>query len=96
MTGRQLELLRWLDDDAWNAPMNLGAFDGSHHSRTLRQLAAKGYADRKKIHSITCWRGVTINDVETIDGYEYDARCTCKGHCEYMRTPSGCAALRVR
>lgn len=47
LTDRQRECLRWLDDELWLRPMDMGATDGSHHSRTLRQLVDKGLADRK-------------------------------------------------
>lgn len=51
MTPRQRELLRALcdvDGDDFVRPMDVGGTDGSHHSKTLRQLVAKGYAERRE------------------------------------------------
>lgn len=60
----------------WCRPMDLGAFDGSHHSATLTRLARKGVVERKKIHAIYCYFGTTRNGKRV-------TRCCCKGHCEY-------------
>lgn len=57
MTDRQLALLRQLvSDGGWLRPMDLGARDQSHHTTTLKQLIAKGYAERKL-------RGSLLNDL---------------------------------
>ncbi|KPL28082.1 MAG: hypothetical protein AMJ72_05420 [Acidithiobacillales bacterium SM1_46] len=42
---RRLELLRWLDDEKFEKPMELGATDSSHHSSDLRFLASKGLVE---------------------------------------------------
>jgi DNA-binding PadR family transcriptional regulator len=35
--------------EGWVMPMDCGGFNGSHHSQTLKKLAAHGYADRMKL-----------------------------------------------
>lgn len=92
LTDRQRDLLRWLDDDQWKRPMDVGAWDGSHHSATLAALTRKGLAERKKLHAIYCPNGRTerINARgQIIDtGVPY-AGCRCKGSCRYRRTFDG-------
>lgn len=48
LTDRQRELLVHLDDELWLRPMDVGGTDGSHHSRTLAQLARKGLAEESR------------------------------------------------
>src|ERR1700746_2234318 len=96
LTERQRELLRWLDDEAFRTPMDLGGTNGSHHSATLAQLARKGLAERKKLHAIYCPNGSTQRK-KLVDGYRWEYTeghppyegCRCKGSCRYRRTPAG-------
>lgn len=48
VTERQFEVLQSLrgSPDLWLRPMDVGGTDGSHHSKTLAQLAGKGLAER--------------------------------------------------
>lgn len=49
---RQRELFRVLEDyGGWATPVDVGGSNGSHHSKTLRTLAAKGLVDAE-------WRSV--------------------------------------
>lgn len=85
LTDREFAMLGWLEDEKFEAPMLLGGRDGSHHSVVLAGLVRKGLAERKKYHSITCPRGITI-----ATGPEaFPKRCCCKGSCQYRRTPEG-------
>ena len=86
LSPRELELLRWLDDEQWVRPMDIGGRDGSHHSATLTRLASRGLAERKKIHAIYCYFG-TMHQGKTV------TRCCCKGHCRYRRTQAGRLAV---
>lgn len=42
---RRLQLLKWLDDEKFRKPMELGGTDASHHSADLRYLAKLGFAE---------------------------------------------------
>lgn len=96
LTKRQLELLRWLDDDQWQRPMDVGGRDGSHHSATLAGLARRGLAERKKYHAIYCCHGTyhAIDKRGNIVKLKRPIKlCKCKGSCRYRRTPAGRAAV---
>lgn len=91
LTDRQRTLLRWLDDEAYRTPMDLGGRDGSHHSRTLRQLVSKGYATRRV-------RGSLLNQIRGAEYYAYLStrkrhRSAARGSYDYRRTVAGKKAL---
>jgi len=47
LTDRQSDVLKLLKDNpGWNRPMDIGSYNGSHHSSTLAQLWRKGLVDR--------------------------------------------------
>ena len=53
LTRQQNDLLKKLRQSGeWLRPMDMGGFDGSHHSATLRQLWHKGLAERKPRHTL--------------------------------------------
>ena len=67
LTARQLEVLQRLRDlDVWARPMDVGGTDCSHHSRTLRQLVAKGLVERAQRRGL---RGYLDNYIR--GAYEY-------------------------
>lgn len=102
MTDRQLELLRWLDDEQWQTPRHLGGRDGSHHSDTLAQLVKMGMAERSKLHAMHCVHGMTTRKKLVNNRWEYTAGhppyagCSCKGSCRYRRTPAGRRVVYAR
>jgi len=82
VSEREMELLINLSDENWRRPMDVGAWDGSHHSATLTRLAKRGLVERKKIHAIQCY-------FDSMHNGKRVTRCCCKGHCEYRRTAAG-------
>lgn len=75
---------------AWFRPMDIGGRDGSHHSATLRQLAALGLVEKKKLHTIYCYHGTYHaigKDGELVKLKKPIQRCCCKGSCRYRATP---------
>jgi len=59
LTRRQWDLLHdQLHDEHWLTPMQMGGTDGSHHSKTLAQLVAKGLAERSSRggHTRNVWQ----------------------------------------
>ena len=42
---RRVVLLRWLDDEKWQKPLELCSWDGSHHSGDLRAMAKLGLVE---------------------------------------------------
>lgn len=49
LPSRQRELFRALQEHGdWARPLDLGGGDGSHHSKTLRTLVAKGLVDAER------------------------------------------------
>lgn len=92
LTARQRDVLRWLDDERWQTPMEIGATDRSHHSGTLMQLVKKGLVETKKLHAIYCPNGMTQRigkRGEITDGHPPYEGCRCKGSRRYRRTPAG-------
>jgi len=101
LSDRQREVLSslaWFK--GWARPMDIGARDGSHHSATLKALADRGLAERKKLHAIYCYNGSTQrqklvdNRWVTTDGHPPSEKCCCKGSCRYQITPAGRRAVR--
>lgn len=104
MTDRQLEVLSGLfvSRPRWVTPMMIGGGDQSHHAQTLRQLVAKGFVERKKLHAIYCYNGSTHrktivgNRWVVTDGHPPSTACCCKGSCRYRITARGTRALKKK
>lgn len=84
----------------WARPMDIGARDGSHHSATLSGLARRGLVERKKLHAIYCYNGLTYrqklvgNRWIVTEGHPPHEGCCCKGSCRYRITTAGRRALK--
>jgi hypothetical protein len=60
LTPKQAEVLRAIHAQSrghrerqWLRPMDIGARDASHHSATMKRLAAKGLLDREPRNTLT-------------------------------------------
>lgn len=82
LTPNQLEVLRGMAEQSgmearagrearpWLRPMDIGARDGSHHSATMKRLAARGLLGRRR-------RGTLMNALGGRGSFEY--RLTAAG-----------------
>jgi hypothetical protein len=81
--------------DSWARPMDVGAFDGSHHTATLRALMKKGLVERKL-------RGSLLNQIRGSACYEAwgkikkRGRSAPRGSYEYRVTAAGLQILKSR
>jgi hypothetical protein len=100
LSDRQRDVLESLAALSWAQPMDVGGRDGSHHSATLSGLAKRGLVERKKLHAIYCYNGLTHRQqlVEgrwvVTDGHPPSTKCCCKGSCRYKITPAGREAIK--
>lgn len=88
-----LEILRLLSDDKFVRPRRVGGRStgpvgrsgATPHSYVLRELAARGLVEARKLHALGCSVWSRPTGALTI-------RCECKGSISYRRTPVGRAA----
>ena len=75
----------------WALPMELGAWDGSHHSGTLRTLAIHGLAERKHRYFPD---PQTPEEVKTGRRHRDGKTYRLRGPYRYRITDAGLAALK--
>jgi hypothetical protein len=71
-------------DREWARPMDIGAFDGSHHTATLRVLIHKKLVERRL-------RGSLLNQIRGQETYDALAKLKKRGR----RTPRGSYTYRL-
>jgi hypothetical protein len=97
LTAKQRDVLDALAvfggrDRAWARPMDIGAWDGSHHTSTLRALIAKKFVERQL-------RGSLLNHIRGQACYDAWAkvkrgRSAPRGSYRYRVTPRGWKEVR--
>ena len=96
LTEKQMECLWNLPNpgDDWRTPMYMGAWNSSHHSGTLRQLAIMGLAVRKFRYSDA--EPETPEEVKTGKRYINGRRYWLSGPYKYQATAEGKARWRAQ
>lgn len=74
--------------DGWARPMDVGAFDGSHHTMTLRALVKKGLVERRL-------RGSLLNQIRGSEIYDRIARDRARGRKHGRDVPRGSYVYRI-